>query len=212
MFRLSPHSIATTMTHNDSSRFSRLTRFFYQHICPRCAPESLRLDQSTDQQITADLLYVFDPLQVEVRHQPQSEANASIPLAMTSPMIWPVPFFFVLSVLTSWKSREKIDRSHFILASTLHRRTNSRWEKSISREINDRNSTVRLEFRQAFLLYDKDSDGAISPKVLGSVMRTLGQNPTEDELKCLINEFDCEGAVRSPSQSIRICSPRSLIS
>ncbi len=50
-----------------------------------------------------------------------------------------------------------------------------------------------LEFRQAFLLYDKDSDGAINPKVLGSVMRTLGQNPTEDELKDLINEFDCEG-------------------
>ncbi|CAF3277622.1 unnamed protein product [Rotaria socialis] len=49
------------------------------------------------------------------------------------------------------------------------------------------------EFRQAFLLYDKDSDGAISPKVLGSAMRTLGQNPTEDELKGLINEFDCEG-------------------
>ncbi|CAF4719383.1 unnamed protein product [Rotaria sp. Silwood1] len=49
------------------------------------------------------------------------------------------------------------------------------------------------EFRQAFLLYDKDSDGAISPKVLGNVMRTLGQNPTEDELKGLINEFDCEG-------------------
>ncbi len=24
-------------------------------------------------------------------------------------------------------------------------------------------------------------------------MRTLGQNPTEDELKDLINEFDCEG-------------------
>ncbi len=52
---------------------------------------------------------------------------------------------------------------------------------------------VFVEFRQAFLLYDKDSDGAISPKVLGNVMRTLGQNPTEDELKALINEFDCEG-------------------
>jgi calmodulin len=54
-----------------------------------------------------------------------------------------------------------------------------------------------LEFRQAFLLYDKDSDGAINPKVLGSVMRTLGQNPTEDELKDLINEFDCEGLFTS---------------
>jgi len=54
---------------------------------------------------------------------------------------------------------------------------------------------IFLEFRQAFLLYDKDSDGAINPKVLGNVMRTLGQNPTEDELKGLINEFDCEGLV-----------------
>ncbi len=54
-----------------------------------------------------------------------------------------------------------------------------------------------VEFRQAFLLYDKDSDGAISPKSLGSVMRTLGQNPTEDELKDLINEFDCEGLFKN---------------
>ena len=30
-------------------------------------------------------------------------------------------------------------------------------------------------------------------------MRTLGQNPTEDELKCLINEFDCEGTGRFSS-------------
>ena len=50
-----------------------------------------------------------------------------------------------------------------------------------------------VEFRQAFLLFDKNSDGVIRPKVLGNVMRTLGQNPTEDELKALINEFDCEG-------------------
>lgn len=28
-------------------------------------------------------------------------------------------------------------------------------------------------------------------------MRTLGQNPTEDELKGLINEFDCEGLFSS---------------
>ncbi len=28
-------------------------------------------------------------------------------------------------------------------------------------------------------------------------MRTLGQNPTEDELKGLINEFDCDGLLNS---------------
>lgn len=50
------------------------------------------------------------------------------------------------------------------------------------------------EFHQAFILYDKDFDGAINPRVLGNVMRTLGQNPTEDELKSLINEFDCDGS------------------
>ena len=54
-----------------------------------------------------------------------------------------------------------------------------------------------LEFRQAFLLYDQDSDGAISPKALDNVMRILGQNPTADELKGLINEFDCEGLFRA---------------
>jgi Ca2+-binding EF-hand superfamily protein len=61
--------------------------------------------------------------------------------------------------------------------------------------LKDKKGFSFVEFRQAFLLYDKDSDGAISPKVLGSAMRTLGQNPTEDELKDLINEFDCEGLV-----------------
>ena len=72
---------------------------------------------------------------------------------------------------------------------------------------------VCIEFRQAFILYDKDSDGAISPKVLGNVMRTLGQNPTEDELKCLINEFDCEGLFRCYSLKRRVisCSSRQRI-
>ena len=66
---------------------------------------------------------------------------------------------------------------------------------SLHRRLSRKDGLVHLflEFRQAFLLYDKDSDGAISQKVLGNVMRTLGQNPTEDELKGLINEFDCEG-------------------
>ena len=36
------------------------------------------------------------------------------------------------------------------------------------------------EFVEAFSLYDRDGSGTISRKELGSVLRTLGQTPTED--------------------------------
>lgn len=38
------------------------------------------------------------------------------------------------------------------------------------------------EFQEAFSLFDEDSDGLISPTQLGTVMRSLGQCPTEKEL------------------------------
>ena len=50
-----------------------------------------------------------------------------------------------------------------------------------------------LEFKEAFSLFDKDGDGTITPKELGTVMRSLGQNPTEGELKDMINEVDTDG-------------------
>lgn len=49
------------------------------------------------------------------------------------------------------------------------------------------------EFRAAFELYDKDRDGAISTKELGAMMRNLGQNPSEEELKQMIREVDLDG-------------------
>ena len=38
------------------------------------------------------------------------------------------------------------------------------------------------EFREAFILFDKDGDGKITKDELGVVMRSLDQNPTDSEL------------------------------
>lgn len=46
---------------------------------------------------------------------------------------------------------------------------------------------------EAFSLFDKDGDGLITTKELGTVMRCLGQNPTEAELQDMINDVDVDG-------------------
>ena len=50
-----------------------------------------------------------------------------------------------------------------------------------------------LELREAFTLFDKDGGGSISSSELGAVIRSLGQNPTEEELKEMIADVDEDG-------------------
>ncbi len=64
-----------------------------------------------------------------------------------------------------------------------------RHEKGPSAEHN----LLLAEFKEAFSLFDKDGDGTITTKELGTVMRSLGQNPTEAELQDMINEVDADG-------------------
>lgn len=49
------------------------------------------------------------------------------------------------------------------------------------------------DFKEAFALLDKDGDGTINTKELGVLMRSLGENPTEQELEEIIREIDMDG-------------------
>lgn len=49
-----------------------------------------------------------------------------------------------------------------------------------------------LEMKEAFQLFDKNGDGFISAKELGVLMRTLGRNPTEEEIMNIMNEIDVD--------------------
>ena len=49
------------------------------------------------------------------------------------------------------------------------------------------------EFKEAFTLFDKDGDGTINTNDLGFVMRSLGQNPSEEELRNMIKNVDTDG-------------------
>jgi len=53
------------------------------------------------------------------------------------------------------------------------------------------------EFKEAFALFDKDGNGTITAKELGAVMRGLGQNPSEEEIRTMIDEVDtdCNGSI-----------------
>ena len=42
------------------------------------------------------------------------------------------------------------------------------------------------EFREAFHLFDRNQDGTITSKDLGSVLKAIGQNPSDEETSKLV--------------------------
>ena len=54
---------------------------------------------------------------------------------------------------------------------------------------------AHLVFEEMFLIlvfFFQNGDGFISAKELGVLMRTLGRNPTEDEIMNIMNEIDID--------------------
>lgn len=49
------------------------------------------------------------------------------------------------------------------------------------------------ELREAFSIFDRDGSGSITSKELGIAMRSLGQNPSEEELETMMAEVDIDG-------------------
>ncbi len=52
---------------------------------------------------------------------------------------------------------------------------------------------IFTEIKEAFTLFDKDGDGTITCAELGTVIRSLGKNPTDAEVVDMINEVDIDG-------------------
>lgn len=49
------------------------------------------------------------------------------------------------------------------------------------------------EYKDAFSLFDRDNNGIITTRELSAIMRSLGFNPTEEELQTMINNVDYDG-------------------
>ena len=50
------------------------------------------------------------------------------------------------------------------------------------------------DYKQTFSLFDKDGDGTITTKELGTCLRALGQNPTDADIRDMIEDVDVDAS------------------
>ncbi len=63
----------------DSSDMKITSRkFSYKKMCAQCIPNSIRSDQEKNQEINLNLLYTYDPFQIEVRYSPLEEFTVNV--------------------------------------------------------------------------------------------------------------------------------------
>jgi len=58
--------------------------------------------------------------------------------------------------------------------------------------MNDITEEQKAELQDAFNMFDKNGDGKISSSEIGMLLRSIGQDPTESEIKDFIHEVDTD--------------------
>jgi Ca2+-binding EF-hand superfamily protein len=61
-------------------------------------------------------------------------------------------------------------------------------KKSIVSDASQYTEEQIAEFKEAFSLFDRDGDGTIDADELGTVMRSMGHQPTEEEIEDMIRQ------------------------
>ncbi|XP_058106952.1 probable calcium-binding protein CML25 [Magnolia sinica] len=71
-------------------------------------------------------------------------------------------------------------------------------------------TTVLEDLRQAFLVYDVDRNGLISPEELGNILKSIGHNSSIDECKKMISMVDHNGDGYVDFQEFKMMMMKSL--
>lgn len=100
-------------------------------------------------------------------------------------------------ILTQFSRKVVICHPSFIvtfgrkgISKLFDKRQNSSGSKMVEELTDDQIN----QFKKVFKKFDKDASGYIPMKTVGTVMRLLGQNPTELELENYVHEVDPQGS------------------
>jgi Ca2+-binding EF-hand superfamily protein len=79
------------------------------------------------------------------------------------------------------------------MLAKLHALKQAATESSIEEELHLSEEQIE-EFREAFALFDKSGDGLVNIKEMQVIMRSIGQNPSEEEILNIMIDVDPRAA------------------